>query len=186
MTHEDSMLVVLPLNHVGGITCAILSSILAKAAGVLIPIPDPGDVVRQAAAYAPTVYGGVPTLYTILFMNPDFLKLDMSRVRLAICGGSNAEPALLTRIQEVFPNAKVMNLYGLSETSGAVVLSPLGERFRDDGALHRQADRRLQGQGGRPGGYGATDRRGRRALLFGRRRLPGLFQDARGDRRDLR
>jgi fatty-acyl-CoA synthase len=129
MTHEDSMLVVLPLNHVGGITCAILSSILAKAAGVLIPIPDPGDVVRQAAAYAPTVYGGVPTLYTILFMNPDFLKLDMSRVRLAICGGSNAEPALLTRIQEVFPNAKVMNLYGLSETSGAVVLSPWESDF---------------------------------------------------------
>lgn len=129
MTHEDSMLVVLPLNHVGGITCAILSSVLAKAPGVLIPIPDPADVVRQAAAYKPTIYGGVPTLYTILFMNPEFLALDMSPVRLAICGGSNAEPALLTRIQEVFPNAKVMNLYGLSETSGAVVLSPWESDF---------------------------------------------------------
>jgi fatty-acyl-CoA synthase len=129
MTHEDSMLVVLPLNHVGGITCAILSSVLAKAPGVLIPIPDPADVIKQAAAYKPTVYGGVPTLYTILFMNPEFLKLDMSGVRLAICGGSNAEPALLTKIQEVFPNAKVMNLYGLSETSGAVVLSPWESDF---------------------------------------------------------
>jgi acyl-CoA synthetase (AMP-forming)/AMP-acid ligase II len=129
MTHDDSMLVVLPLNHVGGITCAILSSVLAKAPGVLIPLPDPADVVKQAAAYRPTVYGGVPTLYTILFMNPEFLKLDMGGVRLAICGGSNAEPALLTKIQEVFPNATVMNLYGLSETSGAVVLSPWESDF---------------------------------------------------------
>jgi acyl-CoA synthetase (AMP-forming)/AMP-acid ligase II len=129
MTHEDSMLVVLPLNHVGGITCAILSSVLAKAPGVLIPVPDPADVIKQAAAYKPTVYGGVPTLYTILFMNPEFLKLDMGGVRLAICGGSNAEPALLKQIQEVFGNATVMNLYGLSETSGAVVLSPWESDF---------------------------------------------------------
>jgi acyl-CoA synthetase (AMP-forming)/AMP-acid ligase II len=129
MTHEDIMLVVLPLNHVGGITCAILSSLLAQTTDVLVPIPDVADIVKQTTAYAPTVYGGVPTLFTILFMNPDFLKLDMSGVRLAICGGSNAEPALLTKIQEVFPNAKMMNLYGLSETSGAVVLSPWESDF---------------------------------------------------------
>jgi len=129
MVPEDSMLVVLPLNHVGGITCSILTSLLAKSSGILVPIPDPADVVRQAAAYSPTLYGGVPTLFTILFMNPEFLKLDMSRVRIAICGGSNAEPALLTKIYEVFPNAKMMNLYGLSESSGAVVLSPWESDF---------------------------------------------------------
>ena len=123
MTHEDSMLVVLPLNHVGGITCAILSSVLAKAPGVLIPVPDPADVIKQAAAYKPTVYGGVPTLYTILFMNPEFLKLDMEGVRLAICGGSNAEPALLRQIQEVFP-----------QRDGDQPLRPLGD-LRGRGAL---------------------------------------------------
>ncbi len=129
LTHEDIALVVLPFNHVGGITCAILAHLLAKATGVLIPTPDLNDIITQAGIYKPTIYGGVPTLYTILFMNQDFLKLDMSRVRLAICGGSNAEPALLARIQEIFPNAKVMNLYGLSETSGAVVLSPWESDF---------------------------------------------------------
>ena len=129
VTRKDSMLIVVPLNHVGGITCAVLSSLIGKATGILIPQPDMNDIIKQAATYKPNIYGGVPTLYSILFMYQDFLSLDLSNVRVAISGGSNAEPALLTQINEVFPNAMVMNLYGLSETSGAVVLSPWGSNF---------------------------------------------------------
>lgn len=124
ITPEDCMLIIIPLNHVGGITCAVLSSLLGRTMGILIPFPDLNEIVEKARTYKPTIYGGVPTLYAILFMNQDFLALDFSNVRIAISGGSNAEPALLTQIQNVFPKAVVMNLYGLSETSGAVVLSP--------------------------------------------------------------
>lgn len=129
VTSKDSMLIVVPLNHVGGITCAVLSSLIGRATGILIPQPDMNDIIKQTAAYKPNIFGGVPTLYTLLFMYQDFLSLDLSNVRVAISGGSNAEPALLAQINEVFPNAMVMNLYGLSETSGAVVLSPWESDF---------------------------------------------------------
>ncbi|MGD0275867.1 MAG: AMP-binding protein [Syntrophales bacterium] len=129
MKPDDCMLIIVPLNHVGGITCAVLSSLLAKTKGILIPFPDLNEIVEKAKKYQPTIYGGVPTLYSILFMHSDFLKLDFSNVRIAISGGSNAEPALLTQIKDAFQNAVVMNLYGLSETSGAVVLSPWESDF---------------------------------------------------------
>jgi len=129
MRPDDCMLIIVPLNHVGGITCAVLSSLLAKTKGILIPFPDLNEIVEQAKTYQPSIYGGVPTLYSILFMHQDFLKLDFSNVRIAISGGSNAEPALLKQIKDVFSNAVVMNLYGLSETSGAVVLSPWESDF---------------------------------------------------------
>jgi acyl-CoA synthetase (AMP-forming)/AMP-acid ligase II len=129
VTPDDSMLIIVPLNHVGGITCAVLSSLIGRATGILIAKPDMDDIIKQVATYRPSIYGGVPTLYSILFMYQDFLMLDMSNVRIAISGGSNAEPDLLTRIKEVFPKAMVMNLYGLSETSGAVVLSPWDSDF---------------------------------------------------------
>jgi fatty-acyl-CoA synthase len=129
MNAEDCMLIILPLNHVGGITCSVLSSLLARAMGILIPFPDLNEVVEKARKHTLTIYGGVPTLYSLLFMHPDFLKLDFSKVRVAVCGGANAEPALLTQIKDVFRNGMVMNLYGLSETSGAVVLSPWESDF---------------------------------------------------------
>ena len=129
VSNEDCMLIIVPLNHVGGITCAVLSSLIGRATGILILQPDIADIIKQAATYKPNIYGGVPTLYSILFMYEDFLALDMSNVRIAISGGSNAEPSLLTQIKEVFPNAMIMNLYGLSETSGAVVLSPWDSDF---------------------------------------------------------
>ena len=51
-------------------------------------------------------------------------RLARRGVRVVVTGGSNAEPELLTTLTKGYPNATIMNLYGLSETSGAVVLSP--------------------------------------------------------------
>ncbi len=121
---DDLMLLILPLNHVGGISCGILTCLLGMKPAVLIPLPDMNDLVQQWNTYRPTVVGFVPTLYTLLFMTEGFKTLDRSSLRIAIVGGSNVEPALLKQIMDSFPNATVMNLYGLSESSGALVLSP--------------------------------------------------------------
>ena len=97
--------------------------------GVLIPVPDLDNIVKQTGIYKPTLFGGVPTLYTLLFMNENFNKFDSSHVKIAIAGGSNVEPTLLKQLNVTFPNAMLMNLYGLSESSGALVLSPWESDF---------------------------------------------------------
>jgi len=129
LTKEDCMLAVLPFNHVGGITCTILSGLLAKLPLILIPMVDLNDIITQIGAYKPTIFGGVPTLFSLLFMNENFESLDKSQFRMMIAGGSNVEPALFEQIQQAFPNATLMNLYGLSESSGAIVMSPWGSDF---------------------------------------------------------
>ncbi len=129
VTPDDLQLIVLPLNHVSGITCMVLSGLLARATGILIPSVDFDEIVRQTREYRPTIFGGVPTLFTLLFMKEEFLALDLSPVRLVVSGGSNSDPPLLRQIQEVFPKATVMNLYGLSEVSGGIVMSPWESDF---------------------------------------------------------
>ena len=126
---DDLNLLALPFNHVGGITCGILVCLLGKASTVIIPTVDLNDIIKQWSTYKPTLLGGVPTLFTLLFMSENFKTLDTSSVRLLIVGGSNAEPELLTQINEALPNAKLMKLYGLSESSGALVLSPWDSGF---------------------------------------------------------
>ncbi len=129
VTEDDLMLLPLPMNHVGGITCGVLTCLLGKGTSVLIPAFVPDDVIKQAIRYRPTVFAGVPTMHVLLLMNENLKNWDRRKIRLVITGGSNAEPELLNKLKEAFPNASLMNLYGLSESSGAVVMSPWESDF---------------------------------------------------------
>lgn len=121
---DDCYPLALPFNHVGGITCGVLTTLLGKGRYVLIPMFSPDYMVEQLKKYPATIGTGVPTMYTLLMMTPAYKELDHSKMRVAIVGGSNADGTLLKQMRDTFPNAVVMNLYGLSESSGTLVMSP--------------------------------------------------------------
>lgn len=121
---DDCFPLALPFNHVGGITCGVLAALLGKAKYVLIPMFSPDYIVEQLKKYPATIGTGVPTMYVMLMMTESYMALDHSKVRVAIIGGSNADGTLLNQLKGTHPNATVMNLYGLSESSGTLVMSP--------------------------------------------------------------
>jgi len=120
----DHLKVAMPLNHVGGITCCILTMLLGGASSELVPAFKAETVLQMMAARPPTVIVGVPTMLTLLLMHREKVPVDLSGVRVVITGGSNADSELLSRLMAAMPQAAVMNLYGLSESSGAVVMTP--------------------------------------------------------------
>lgn len=121
---DDWVQLAMPLNHVGGITCGVLTMLLAGGTCELVPMFSPEAVLQMAQRHPPTWLVGVPTMLTLLLMHPLLPETDLSRLRLIVVGGSNVEHALLSRIQQLFPGVAIMNLYGLSETSGAIVMTP--------------------------------------------------------------
>ncbi|WP_290597791.1 MULTISPECIES: class I adenylate-forming enzyme family protein [unclassified Archaeoglobus] len=123
-TESDVGSIHLPLNHVGGVTCTLLTVLTAKGSVVLVPYFDPNKVLSIIENHKVTIFGGVPTMYHMLF-NTNFDEYDVSSVRVAIIGGSAPLKDLVVRIREKFKNAKIMHLYGLTESSGACLLSPL-------------------------------------------------------------
>lgn len=123
-TADDLVQLAMPLNHVGGITCGVLTMLLAGGCCELVPMFSPEAVLKMAQQHSPTWMVGVPTMLTLLLMHPLLEQTDLSRLRLIVVGGSNVEPALLNRVQQLFPGVAIMNLYGLSETSGAIVMTP--------------------------------------------------------------
>lgn len=129
ISEDDVVPLALPFNHVGGITCGILTTLLGRGKCILIPMFDPKQVIQLGAKYGATIVPGVPTMHTLVLMNENLSSWDTSNVRLVITGGSNAEPDLLEKLYKTFPGAAVMNLYGLSESSGAVVMSPWDSDF---------------------------------------------------------
>lgn len=123
MTENDVGTLAMPLNHVGGITCAFMTSVTARAASILMPAFSPKFFVDQIKKHGATIFTGVPTMLTLALREPGLEDLDASKIRVIITGGSNVEPALYDALHARFPNAAFMNLYGLSETSGATVMS---------------------------------------------------------------
>ncbi|WP_409463389.1 class I adenylate-forming enzyme family protein [Amycolatopsis sp. GA6-003] len=122
----DVLPVAVPLNHVSGITCCILSALVARSRTVLLPSFDAGAAAELFRTAGLTLWVGVPTMHTLLLNHERFAGVDTAAIRVVVTGGANAEPALLQRLTAAFPNAVVMNLYGLSEVSGAVVMTPWG------------------------------------------------------------
>ncbi|GAA1993681.1 class I adenylate-forming enzyme family protein [Amycolatopsis minnesotensis] len=123
MTAEDVLLGLLPLNHVGGLTCNILAAMVAGAAVVMPSAFSPGGAVAAIAEQRLTIVGGVPTMWALMLAEPACAEIDVSSLRVAIVGGSNAEPALCDAIAARFPGARLTNLYGMSELSGAAIMS---------------------------------------------------------------
>lgn len=124
---SDVIIGMLPFNHVGGLTCTIGSTLVSGGAVSLLPRFRP-DLVADALIHTGiTIFFGVPTMYTMMLDSGALNTVDCSAIRLCVVGGSNLEPALAKRVTEQFPDSIISNLYGMSETSGAVVTSLPGD-----------------------------------------------------------
>jgi acyl-CoA synthetase (AMP-forming)/AMP-acid ligase II len=120
---DDVILGVMPLNHVGGITSMVLASLVSRSSVALQPAFDPHTAARAVTEYGITVFGGVPTMYTLVFDRAELPPETATQIRVALVGGANADPSLCAAIAEHFPAARLVNIYGLTEVSGGCVLS---------------------------------------------------------------
>ena len=123
----DRIVGTMPLNHVGGLSVTMASSLLTGSTVVVVASFSPGEVLELVDRHRITILAGVPTMWMLMLMHESAPRRDLDSVRLAIVGGSNLEPAMAQRIAARLPNARLINLYGLSEVSGTAVLSPLDD-----------------------------------------------------------
>ncbi len=125
------MVIPLPLNHVGGITAGVLNVLVGAGSLVLMPEFDPNQYIELMCRLKSQVMVGVPTIYTLMMMQESFAALQKNDIRLIIVGGSNVQPSLGEALQSKFPDAVIMSLYGLSETSGASHMTAWSENCFD-------------------------------------------------------
>jgi fatty-acyl-CoA synthase len=66
-------------------------------------------------------------MYVLMLAELASTPRDLTSVRIAVAGGSNVDPPLARAMAEALPGAHVENLYGLSETSGACIISAVDD-----------------------------------------------------------
>jgi long-chain acyl-CoA synthetase len=106
----------LPLFHSFGQTCGMNATISGGGTLTLIPRFDPAKALEIIERDQVNIFQGVPTMYGALLHLADRDRYDISSLKLCVSGGS-AMPVELMRGFEDAYGAKVLEGYGLSESS---------------------------------------------------------------------
>ncbi len=120
---EDRILGVLPLFHVFANTCVLNRTVASGGCIVMLPRFNAGQALAAITRTKATSLPGVPTMYQALLDHPKITKTDFSCLRVCISGGAPLPPELRTRFEQV-TKARLVEGYGLSESSGVVSANP--------------------------------------------------------------
>ncbi len=140
-----------PLFHIGGIA-AIVGGALSGSKMVLMRKWSVEEGLALAQAENVTGLGGVPAIARQVLSHPDVGKLGLD-IRTIPMGGAAVPPDLPKRAVSLFgESVQILNGYGLTETTSAVVTN-VGSEYRSHpdsvGRPNLTADIRIEGEDGR-------------------------------------
>lgn len=117
---SDRMVVAAPLYHKHGMN-SIKCVLYGGSTVVLMPKFNARAYIEAINRYHMTVVSGVPTMLAMMLQQRDLLAgRDYSFVRLATLGGAPASDELIDQVAELFPNAQINLIFGITETSAAL------------------------------------------------------------------
>jgi long-chain acyl-CoA synthetase len=129
-----STLVSVPLFHVTGCNSQLIPFLeLGGRVEILRSALDIEGLLGAVSAHRITHLVTVPAIYHAIMRHERLSQFDVSSVRWALYGGAPIVESLVRRIQDCFPNARLGNGFGLTESSSLVSLLPHEEteRHRD-------------------------------------------------------
>jgi long-chain acyl-CoA synthetase len=134
---NDVHLITLPLFHSFGQTVQMNSGFYNGATLSLLPRFDAEAALGIMERDNVTIFAGVPTMYWAILNCPNADKYDLEKIgrnlRLACSGGAAMPVELMKTFNEKF-NVKILEGYGLSETSPVATFNSL-DRERKPGSV---------------------------------------------------
>jgi long-chain acyl-CoA synthetase len=129
METTDIFLTAIPLFHIYGMTTAMNAPIYMAGTMVMLPRPDPLEVLKAIQNQKITVYSGVPTLYSQLINHPDIKKYNLKTIRFCISGSSPLPPEVQKQFMDLSGGVLVEG-YGLTESSPVTHANPLDKTLK--------------------------------------------------------
>ena len=117
-------LISVPLFHVTGCNSQLLLAMYTGGTAAVMPAFEIGAFLRAISEERIDVMITVPAIYWLAISQPAFADTDISRVRSVAYGGAPIAPELVKRLAEAFPQARLGNGFGLTETSSVSTFLP--------------------------------------------------------------
>ncbi len=121
---QERLLCVLPFFHSYGMTTGMHLSVACRSTMILLPRFELAEVMKAIKKYRPTIFCGVPSMYNAINHYPKVSKKDVGSIRLCVSGGSGL-PAAVQSAFEALTGGKLVEGYGLSETSPVTHVNPI-------------------------------------------------------------
>jgi long-chain acyl-CoA synthetase len=121
----DRVLAILPFFHVFAMTTAMNLSIASGSEIILMPRFDMASLLRTIARKKPTIFPGVPTLYTAINNDRRIKEFDLSSIKYCISGGAPLPVEVKSNFEKL-TQCMLVEGYGLSEASPVVACNPFG------------------------------------------------------------
>jgi long-chain acyl-CoA synthetase len=119
----------LPLYHIFSLEGNCLTVMAQGGLNVLITNPrDSEAFIKTIAKWPFNMFTGVNTMFAALMNTPGFDDVDFGSLRVCIGGGMAVQPAVAKEWRERTGNT-ILQGYGLTETSPAAIVSPVGSEF---------------------------------------------------------
>lgn len=122
---QDRMLGVLPLFHVFAMTVVMNLGVRMGCELILVPRFELAQVLKLIAKKRPTLFPGVPTIYTAINQAVGEGGTDLSSIRICISGGAPLPVEVRARF-EALTGCSLVEGYGLSESSPVATCNPIG------------------------------------------------------------
>jgi long-chain acyl-CoA synthetase len=139
LTPGSVNLAVMPMFHIGGSGWA-LAGLSQGCRTVLIREVDPVRILRAIPEFGVTTAFLVPALIQLLVSTPEAQTTDFSSLRAIAYGASPITETVLMKAQKLF-GCQFVQLYGLTETTGAITQLDAGDHDDDRPHLLRSCGR---------------------------------------------
>jgi acyl-CoA synthetase (AMP-forming)/AMP-acid ligase II len=116
----DRYLIVNPFFHTFGYKAGWMSCILRAATALPMAVFDAGVVLARIPKERISFIPGPPTLFQSMLAHEACARTDKSSLRIGITGAANVPPVLIRQMREVLGFKRVVNAYGLTESTGVV------------------------------------------------------------------
>ena len=123
----DVHLSVLPFFHIYGMTTSMNSPIFTRSPMILVPDSrEIQGILEAIEKYKPTIFCGVPATYVSIINQPDTQKHDLRSIKICISGASSLPAQVQKRFEEL-TGGRLVEGYGLTETSPVTHVNPLDD-----------------------------------------------------------
>ncbi len=116
-THNERLLVCVPLFHCFGSVLALCAVITHGATMVMVENFDPLMVLASVEKEKCTALHGVPTMFISELNHPMFNMFDLSSLRTGIMAGSLCPIETMKQVMQKMNMKDIIIVYGLTETS---------------------------------------------------------------------
>ncbi len=117
-------LISVPLFHATGCNSQLLPTLQVGGTAVIMPAFEAQAFLRATVDEHINVLTSAPAIFWLAMNQPNFSDFDFGDIGWVTYGGAPTAPDVIARLRTSFPNARLANGFGLTETSSVSTCLP--------------------------------------------------------------